>query len=504
MLFLGVDIGTTHCKAGVFDAAGRVISIAHRPTPAQTTPDQRTIYDPQALWQATVSLIREVAREGIAAVGVASMAETGLLLDRATGAARSAFLPWFDPASRPQAEYLRSAFDPLERFAKSGIRASFKCSLARLLWLREQARVSFDGGVWLSAADYIVYRLTGSLATDFSLAGRTYAFDILRRRWDTELLDALGFPHDIFPAALQSGTAAGVVTASDSGLPPGIPVTVAGHDHVCAALAVGAVRPGVVFDSMGTAETLVGALESLQLDAQTWASGLSYGCHVMADRYYWMGGISASGGSVEWLRAALNDPPLTYEQVADLAAAVGDEPTGILYYPYLSGSGIPRPDPSAAAALIGVRAAHQRGHLVRAALEGVAYEFETIRRAAEAASGHPIAVITAVGGGTRSRAWMQIKADVTGCRFDVCALPEATLLGAALSARRCAGQGDQPLNLMDGGYESFLPDAARHRQYRRIYEEGYLALQAPLRAYYEAGACLQTRPNQEGTEQKSP
>ncbi|MDX1991172.1 MAG: FGGY family carbohydrate kinase [bacterium] len=489
MALLGIDIGTTHCKAGVFDVNGsaplRVIRLASRPTPTQAIPDGRVVFDPEALWQAAASAIREVADSSVQTVGVASMAETGVLLDRRTGQPRSPFLPWFDQAAAPQAERLRTEHDPLAQFARSGIRASFKCPVAKLLWLRDSGLGDFAGAVWLSAADYVMYRLTGRFITAPSLAGRTYAYDIRRHEWDAAWLDALNLPADLFPTVQHSGTPAGEVLPNDLNLPEAIPASVAGHDHVCAALAVGAVAPGIVFDSMGTAETLVGALEQVDLSTSAYESGLSYGCHVLPRRYYWMGGISASGGSVEWLRQLLSDPALTYEQVSALAESVGDEPTGILYYPYLAGSGIPRPNAAVRASFVGLGANHGRGHVLRAALEGVSYELESIRREAERTTGHAIESIIAVGGGTRNRAWMQIKADITNCRFEVYNLPEATLLGAAL----CAGSG---ANLIDpvppidaDAFEAITPDAGRHAQYRRLYEDGYLALQQPLNDYFQ-------------------
>jgi sugar (pentulose or hexulose) kinase len=484
-MLLGIDIGTTHCKAGVFDAQGHVLRMTSRPTPTQSTPDGRTIYDPERLWQTAADAISAVAGDDIRAVGVGSMAETGALFDRKTGEARSPFFPWFDTAAAPQADTLKSHFPHAERFSKAGIRASYKCSIAKLLWLRDHGMDMFEGGIWLGAADYIVYRLTGAFATDYSLATRTYAFDIGQKRWDENWLRTLNLPTDLFPPAVQSGTTAGMVKPNECGLPEGIPATVAGHDHVCAALAVGAVKPGIVFDSMGTAESLVGTLDKVDLGNEALESGLSYGCHVAPDRYYWMGGITASGGSVEWLRGLLGESPLTYEQFTTLSESANPQPTGILYFPYLSGSGIPRPNPTTRASFIGLSAKHGRADMVKTVLEGTAYEAETMRRAAERVSGLPIDIIIVVGGGTRNRAWLQIKADVSGCQFNVYSLPDATLLGAALIGGIGAGIIDRDETTPpDDAFETISPDAGNHAIYRQIYEDGFLRLQDSLTGYF--------------------
>ena len=490
---LGIDVGTTHCKAGLFRLDGDPISVSSRPTPLRRSPEGNAFYDPQELWATVAAAIREVVagcgRAGtISAIGIASMAETGLLVDRKSGAPRSPLIPWFDPAATPQAELLKREGDHGERFLRSGIRPNFKCSLAKVLWLREQDKGVIREATWLSTADYIAYCLTGVMATDYSLAGRTYAFRIDQKTWDEAWLGHLGVDVRVFPTPLPSGTIVGWIEpeiAAAIGLPTGTPVSIAGHDHVCAAFAAGAIDPGLVFDSMGTAEALIGGFEERSLEENELRSGLVYGCHVVKGRNYWMGGLSASGGSVEWLGAILDEPPLSYAELDALLEGASPEPTGILYFPYLSGSGSPHTDFLVRGAFTGLNAAHGQSDLAKAVLEGTAYEVEFIRRAAEMATGSAIHQIIASGGGTRNRHWMQIKADVSGCRLEVLPMPEATLLGAALVAGVGCGVFADAAQAIDAArqvvVEIYLPDAGRHQGYIDLYERGYLHLQAPLR-----------------------
>ena len=490
---LGIDVGTTHCKAGLFRLDGDPISVSSRPTPLRRSPEGNAFYDPQELWATVAAAIREVVagcgRAGtISAIGIASMAETGLLVDRKSGAPRSPLIPWFDPAATPQAELLKREGDHGERFLRSGIRPNFKCSLAKVLWLREQDKGVIREATWLSTADYIAYCLTGVMATDYSLAGRTYAFRIDQKTWDEAWLGHLGLDVRVFPTPLPSGTIVGWIEpeiAAAIGLPTGTPVSIAGHDHVCAAFAAGAIDPGLVFDSMGTAEALIGGFEERSLEENELRSGLVYGCHVVKGRNYWMGGLSASGGSVEWLGAILDEPPLSYAELDALLEGASPGPTGILYFPYLSGSGSPHTDFLVRGAFTGLNAAHGQSDLAKAVLEGTAYEVEFIRRAAEMATGSAIHQIIASGGGTRNRHWMQIKADVSGCRLEVLPMPEATLLGAALVAGVGCGVFADAAQAIDAArqvvVEIYLPDAGRHQGYIDLYERGYLHLQAPLR-----------------------
>src|SRR5215207_5818959 len=243
LMILAIDIGTTHCKAGLFALDGTALKIATRPMVAHRASSGEAYFDPEALWATASAVIRKVADSAgpIAAIGIASMAETGLLVDRRTGAARSFFVPWFDTAAQPQADLIRRQSDPLERYLKTGLRASFKCSLAKILWLRARDESVLHGAIWLSAADYIAYRLTGNFGTDCSLAGYTFAFRVDQRAWDSDWLRAWRLSADLFPSVNPSGTPVGVVqsdVAASLGLTAGIPVSICGHDHPTAAFAM--------------------------------------------------------------------------------------------------------------------------------------------------------------------------------------------------------------------------------------------------------------------------
>lgn len=495
-LLLGIDMGTTNSKAGLFDMEGRELAVASRPTPTRQDEAGRSYYDPEEMWSTIASAIREVSAKAgdrpISAVGIASAAESGILLDRATGKPRSRFMPWFDTCSQPQSERIRDEADPFERFSASGLHNSFKIGLAKLLWLKEHQPEAIGGSVWLSASGYIAYRLCSVFATDYSLAARTFAFRIDSKVWDAEWIRHFGLPENIFPEAVPSGTILGRVTADVAagvGLSAETTVAIAGHDHVVASLSVGSIVPGVVYDSMGTAETLVGTMEERALGREEFEAGISFGCHVAPERYFWMGGNSMSGGSVEWVRAQLGDEPLPYPQLLALLDAARPGPTGILYFPYLAGSGAPMPQSAVRGAFIGLGKEHGRGELIKSVLEGTAYQLEFIRRSAESIARQSIGRLLVVGGGTRNPHWLQIKADVTGCTLDLPPVEEATLLGAALAAGYGRGSfatvEEAAGAVARTGTRTVEPDAARRDAYAALYERGFIGLQQPLRRYFQ-------------------
>jgi xylulokinase len=489
---LSLDLGTTHSKAGLFTQDGILLKASSRDVVTHHHPSGSAYFDPDELWVAVFDIITEVTRDidarEITALGIASMAETGLLIDNQSGEPRSTLIPWFDPAATSQAKILQQTGDPLVRLCRSGIRPNFKCGLAKLLWLQQANPNLLKNATWLSTADYFAYKLTGNMATDYSLAGRTYAFRIDHKAWDDEWLDTFGIQADLFPPAVPSGQPIGEVsseTASLTNLLQGTPVAICGHDHVCAAFAGIGIDTGRVFDSMGTAEALVGSFDKEALGGSEYQSGLVFGCHVAGGGYYWMGGMSASGGSLEWLRRLLGEPPLTYQEIDDILEGAPPEPTGIIYFPYLSGSGSPHTDSLARGAFVGLTKDHTRSDLIKAVLEGTAYEAEFIRQTAQKILGKDIGSVTASGGGTRNPRWMQIKADISGCTIEVPAIREATLLGAALVAGIGIGLYADPQEAISTVQKDpehvYKPDDSQNKIYRRIYQEAFLPLQAPLR-----------------------
>jgi sugar (pentulose or hexulose) kinase len=489
--FLALDLGSTHFKAGLFDETFRLIRAASEDVVLEHRADGPVI---DAGWAAgAVERLILAACQGeeldnIAGIGIASMAETGLLVDSISGAPVTPLLPWF---SRAAEDHVQRIEDAGESFLWSGIYPSYKSPLAKLLWLRDTQGIPLEGRTWLSASDYAAFLLTGEYATDDSLAGRTLAFDINRRAWNTEWLEYFDLPAGLFPPSGSAGRRVSAVTASAAarcGLLEGTPVTIAGHDHICAALATGVIEPGPALDSMGTAEALLGALPARALVETDRQSGLLYGCHVAPGRLYWMGSLSTSGGAVEWLRSLTGKTPLGYAELEQELAGLPEGPGEILFLPYLNGSGAPHSDPLARAAWIGMRLGHTRVDLFKAVLEGTAYEMEFIRRQAQSAAGARVDRLVAIGGGTRMRPWLQIKADISGYPIETPAMPEATLTGAALLAGVAAGVFSDPdqarqATAAEESLERIEPDAERHKAYLAMYENGYLPLLPAVRDF---------------------
>jgi sugar (pentulose or hexulose) kinase len=287
-MLLGLDVGTTAVKAAAFDDAGRELSQGRAPTPWRTVPTGAEL-DPHQLLAAAVAAAREaVAAAGggqVAAVGVAGMAETGVLLDRA-GRPVVPAIAWHDSRGRDEARRLASDLGDFP--ARVGLPASELCTLAKYRWMRDHLPESAAGVRWLNVAEWIVLGFGGEPAAELSLASRTGFYDLhAQRPWD-EALAWADAPAGLMPDAVPAGTPMGTATLPEVA---GAALTVGGHDHLAAAVGVGAAGEGDVLDSCGTAEAFVQAVAPLEPEqvARAVAGGVSVGWHAVTGRQALLG-----------------------------------------------------------------------------------------------------------------------------------------------------------------------------------------------------------------------
>jgi len=495
---IGLDIGTTNTKAVAFDPARRrVVAVSAHPTPYSTGGDDRpSEIDPEALWLGVTRVLREVTAASAgpaAAVGIASMAEAGVPLDE-RGRPLYRIIPWYDVRTEPQLQRVLREHDPIRLFRITGQAPRHVYTLYKILWLREHAPDVFRSlHRWLSISDYVAWRLAGVAATDYSLASRTMFFDQRTRSWSAEMLAIAGLRADQLPEARPAGTIVGTVTAeaaAATGLPAGLPVAIGGHDHLCGAVGAGAIEPGQVVDSIGTAEGMVIPTTAYRDDDLFRQKRICIYAHVLADQYIVQAGMALSGGALSWIADRLfADAP---DPVAAALTAAATAPAGaerLLYFPYLGGNGSPVGDENVAGAFIGLRALHERSHLVRAVLEGVAFAVRHSLEVVEQVIGRVPDPIRVIGGGGRSPLWLQIRADVLGRVLLGVEVPEAVALGAALLAGVGAGVfPDVPTAAaaVDRAVTAYEPDPTRHALYDRRFHDSYLQLYPALAPIFTA------------------
>jgi len=452
---IGVDIGTTNIKAVAFSTDGSQLASITTPTITHYPRPGWAQYRPDEIWRAICKVLNQLMGQlaaDIEPAGIAfsSMAESAIPVD-AAGQPTYDSIAWFDHRTVPQSEWWLENIGQEKTTAITGLPVSPMAGILNLMWIRENAPDAFARTrSWLNMADYSVFRLCGVQATDHSLASRMMTLDLAQKSWSQTLLEDADLAASLLAELVPSGMLLGHIhaeAAAATGLPIGLPVCSGGHDHVCGAFALGLTEAGDVLDSMGTAEGVVLTLNEPNLLPSVTTRSISQGLHVIPDRAYAMGGVTFSGGSVDWIRQILlgtlqadeTSTIASFEKMIALASDVPAGSGGVFFLPHLRQANPPIKDTKARGAFIGLTSEATAGHFVRAVLEGVAYDYQrAFENMTEAFQIEPQRIY-ATGGGTRNRLWIEIKAMVCGQEISTPQVNEATCLGAAALAGIGAG-----------------------------------------------------------------
>lgn len=463
-MLLSIDLGTTNWKAALFGADGSMAAIAHIPTPV-VDDHGYPCYDPRALpseLKRLLSALPEGALRRVRAVALTGMAEAGGFVALDGRQPVSLIWPWFDRRALTVYDRLGSAPPFSGRAAVTGLPGSYKYGVFKLLAMLPGLALPPEDACFLGLVEQAALALTGELATDETLAARTFAYDIFQKAWDVPFLRALGLPPSVFPRVFPSGEPVGVTRARGFGLPDGIPVCIGGHDHVCAAYGADVLQAGGALLSMGTAQVMLCALN--RPSPEELATGLSFGPSPDGKPYTCLGSIQSAGGSVNFWKRLLF-PGADYGALLEEAAAA-PLPTGMIYLPYLAGCGAPHLNRRARASLSGLAAETTRGEIVAAVYEGIAMETRYILSHMP-----PTSSLICMGGLTRHRRLLDILAAATGCKVCLPGIDEGTLYGAArMAAKRALDWSLPPLTAR----ERIEPDAALRAAYDGLYAAQYL------------------------------
>jgi xylulokinase len=507
-LILGVDAGTSRIRAIVFTPAGRPVAEGSRPTPVQRPRPGWAEHAPEALWQAACGALRDAIAQvsgpaRIAGLAVASVGEAFVALDR-QGRPTCSTIAWYD--ERPKAELARlEARVGKERLhALTGLAPDPTFSLCKLLWLQANQPDALARTVlWLNVAHYLAWRLTGVPGADLSLASRTLALDVGRRAWAEELIREVGLEPSMFAPIRPWGSRLSLVSAeaaAATGLTTACAVGVAGHDHITGALAAQALRPGVLLNSLGSAEALTLALERPSAAPELLTRGYSQGVVEVSGEtpvHYIFGGFPTSGACIEWFRA-LFAADVPHERLIAAAETVPAGCHGVTFVPDLRGRISPVPDPEARGAWFGLGADATAATLYRAVLEGLAFEARlTIDDLARLPGLQPIEQIRAIGGNTRNPLLLRIKASVYRRPVVAAERAEATALGAALLGGLAAGVFPSLATALAGltAEDAIVrPESAWTESYEAHYQAVYRPAYAALRPLRHAARRQNQQP----------
>ncbi|HEY6396563.1 MAG TPA: FGGY family carbohydrate kinase [Solirubrobacteraceae bacterium] len=493
---LALDLGTTSFKAVVYDQNGGKLH-EQRADP----PDRRIdldgvpvdLWEAEELWLTVADLCKRAVEPFAGAVDALAIAQLGLI-----GVPLNAddeplfpFVTWLDPAAGTAKILTRSGLTDTALFAIAGNRLNSIYPPAWIGWMSEHERRFADGmHRWVFVGDWLAYRLSGVLTTDYSITSQTLTLDQRELRLREDLLDAFALPHELFLPPRQAGTTIGEVTAEAAratGIAVGVTVVLGGADWMIGVLGSGLTEPGDVGILTGTWELTAACLRAPCLTAIACESGTICDPHVAPGR--WALRIEAlSGGVTEWLREQLEatgGAPADWDEIVAACAAVPPGSGGVVFVPHLFGSYGPRHDELARGAFVGLTGSTTRAAMGRAVFEGLSYQTRAAADALTRATGVEAGRVVVMGGGVKNGLWLQTRADALGRGLEVVEDPDVTPRGAAM----LAGLGIGLFSDYHDAVARFAPrtvaiepEPRRAALYEKMYHSVYVPVQDSLEA----------------------
>jgi xylulokinase len=493
-LVLGIDVSTTATKAVLVDVTGDVVAIGmaeygfEQPHPLWSEQDPR-LWDDGAVAAIHAAMAAAGATDDdVVAVGLTGQMHGLVLLDASDAVLRPAIL-WNDQRTAAACDAIRAAVGPARLIEITGNDAVTGLTAPKLVWVRDH-----EPDVWARAAhvllpkDFVRLAFTGEHAMDKADGAGTLLFDLAARDWSGEVVAALRIPRAWLPPTFEGPAVTGQVTAiaaARTGLRAGTPVVAGGGDQSANAVGTGVVSPGAAALSLGTSGVVFAATDAPLHDA----SGRVHAfCHAVPARWHLMSVMLSAAGSYRWFRDVFA-PGADFGALAAEAAAIRAAVEGLFFLPYLSGERSPHPDPQARGVFAVLTLGHDRRHLTRAVLEGVAFGLRDGLDLMVAAGMPAPATIRASGGGIASPLWRQILADVLDAEIATVNTTEGAAFGAAILAAVGVGW----FSSVEAATESLVrptvvaAPGADVAMYREAHET-YRALYPALRPFFSAGA----------------
>lgn len=486
MGLLGLDIGTSGCKATIIDFDGNVRAEASAEYPLLSPQPGWQELDPVVVWESVKRVIAGVTAgyrgEAVKAMSVSSFGEAVTPVDP-DGNVLNNSLIYIDPRGREEADCLerRLGTEKVLRIAGTAIHPMY--SLCKIMWLKKhRPEVYVRTWKFMLYADFVLFKLGAKPHTDYSLAARTLAFDVVKKHWSEEILAAAEIDPAKFCEPVQSGTIVGEVSAEiadELGLHRGVTLVAGGHDQPCAALGAGVIHDRIAVDGMGSTECITPAFDRALIGPAMAASGFACVPHVKACMYVTYAFNFTSGSLLRWFRDNFAGEYLVeanqsgrniYEVIIDRAPY---GPSGLLLLPHFAGAATPHMDPTALGAIVGLTINTGKPELIKAILEGITYEMMfNLERLRE--SGIEVEELRAVGGMAKSEQFLQLKADMMGKRIVSLHVSEAGTLGVAILAAVASGiypSLEAAVAKLVKTRQVFLPDERQTARYQESFEQ---------------------------------
>lgn len=490
---LGLDVGTTGCKALFFREDGRVLGYARQEYPILYTSDGGSEQNAEQVLLSLKKCIIQASPNStiqVDAIGLSVQGDAIIPVDEAGNPLCHALLG-MDYRSALESKECERMFGAQKLFQRTGMRPHPMNSLPKILWLKKYRPKIYQSS-WkiMTYADFIMYRLGADPTIDVTMATRTMAVRLDTLTWDEELLDSLGVDSRKLSNIAPSGAVIGTLSknlAVELGLCGPCLLTAGVHDQVCAALGAGAYEEGSAVDSHGTAEVFSTLLPHTITNYEMFDAYYPCYAHAIPGKYFTFALNHTGGLLMQWLRDTIAESDLIEAKQLDvniydlILSRTPIQPSNLFFLPHFNGSGTPTCNPSSRGAILGLTTEVTKYDIVKGLIDSLAYELrynleqmQTIKI--------PINRIYTVGGAAKSSLWTQTKADIWNREIWVPEIMEAACMGAAILAG--AGCGifhsiEQGINSCVHIGKKYFPVPERVEQYTaryKIYQQIYPAL----------------------------
>jgi gluconokinase len=471
-LVIGLDLGTTNCKAVALSQSGRVCAQAvksyllHSPNPNWVE------QEPEDLWQGVVQVLDQLAVQlgdrQIAGLSLSGAMHSLLLVDEA-GEPLAPAVIWADQRAAPQARSLRQLADTRALYHRTGCPLQPLYHVSKIRWWSEERPQLFQHAKrFIALKDWVLYKLTGQWITNIGVTSATGLLNIHDFTWDQGALSLAGIISDFLPALSTPSAVVGEITTG--AFFSGVPVIAGSGDGGLANLGVGARSHGQCVISVGTsgAVRLIVNQPWFDLQERTWCYAL------MEDSWYAGGAINNAGLALQWVREQFYPDVPSYQgyrQIFEDAASVAPGAGGLRLLPYFTGERNPHWNPAAKALMYGLRLEHAREHVARAALEGIAFCLADIWEVLPHTERREQPV-RLTGGVASAPLFCQLLADVLNVSLVTVAVQDASALGAAMLGHHALGHASlDQLSDSVASSKVYDPDLLQHARYVEILEE---------------------------------
>ncbi|MBI5579275.1 MAG: gluconokinase [Deltaproteobacteria bacterium] len=445
--FLGIDLGTGSCKTAAVGEDGKVLGFGVGEYSGAEAQDRWQEQDPRELLKAAIASVGQaVARAGASPESCGGMSIGGALHSVMAvdghGEPLTGVITWADGRAVEPARAVAGTPAGDNLYRETGCPAHGMYPLYKIIWLRENRPEVFQHARrYVSAKEYVGFRLTGTWQVDYALAAGSGFLNTDTLKWSDPAIDLAGIRKDQLsplaaPVALLGKLQPAI--AARMGVPANTPVVMGSSDAVNSSIGAGAVAPTQATLMVGTSGALrvVSPRPVLDPKARSW-------CYAIDERHWLVGGAINNGGvALSWLRDCLNQahggPPLTFEDVLALASRASAGSRGLVCLPFFAGERSPNWNLNARAAFFGMSLEHELRHVARALLEGIGFRFKNLVEVLREI-GLDVKQIVASGGFIKSELWLQVMADVLGRDLNVPAWGETSALAAAFWAALAAG-----------------------------------------------------------------